>query len=261
MVMASLDVLLNPVGCMPNERLRAALLEHGLTPAVLGDEIGVDHKTVERWISLGRIPYRRHRYAVAARLAVDEAYLWPEALSREQVTAASDSEVLAIYPHRSDVPDEVWERLFSAAEQEIGILVYAGIFLAEAAAVQKILLAKARAGVRVRVLLGDPDSPQVVERGADEGVGDSMAARIRNALVLFRPLRTASGTEFRLHQTTLYNSIFRGDDQLLVNTHIYGLAGAYAPAWHLRKVAGGEIVTTYLDSFERVWETAVPIPE
>ena len=130
---------------MPNERLRAALLEHGLTPAVLGDEIGVDHKTVERWISLGRIPYRRHRYAVAARLAVDEAYLWPDALSREQVTAASDSEVLAIYPHRSDVPDEVWERLFSAAEHEIGILVYAGIFLAEEAAVQKIL---ARQGPR-----------------------------------------------------------------------------------------------------------------
>ena len=80
--------------------------------------------------------------------------------------------------------------------------------------------------MRVRVLLGDPDSPQVAERGDDEGVGDSMAARMRNALVLFRPLRAASGAEFRFHQTTLYNSIFRGDDQLLVNTHVYGLAGA-----------------------------------
>ena len=115
---------------MPNERLRAALLEHGLTPSTLGDEIGVDHKTVERWISLGRIPYRRHRYAVAARLAVDEAYLWPDALAREQVAAASDSEVLAIYPHRSDVPRELWERLFNLAEREIGVLVYAGLFLA-----------------------------------------------------------------------------------------------------------------------------------
>ena len=246
---------------MPNERLRAALLEHGLTPAALSEQIGVDHKTVERWISLGRIPYRRHRYAVAARLTVDEAYLWPDALSREQVTEASNSEVVAIYPHRSDVPDEVWEQLFSSAEQEIGILVYAGIFLAEEAAVQKILAAKARAGVRVRVLLGDPDSPRVAERGADEGVGESMAARVRNALVLFRRLRATGGAEFRFHQTNLYNSIFRGDDQVLVNTHVYGLAGAYAPAWHLRKVAGGEIVSTYLESFERVWEIATPVPE
>ena len=57
---------------MPNERLRATLLERGLTPAALGDELGVDPKTVERWIS-GRTPYRKHRFAVAARLGVDES--------------------------------------------------------------------------------------------------------------------------------------------------------------------------------------------
>ena len=245
---------------MPNERLRAALLERGLTPVALGQEVGVDHKTVERWIA-GRIPYRKHRYMVAARLGMDEVYLWPDALSRDQVAVASESEVLAVYPHRSDVPDELWERMFSAAEQEIGILVYAGLFLAEKAAVQKILLAKARAGVKVRVLLGDPASQQVAERGADEGIGEGLAARVRNTLVLYRALRAVSGVEFRFHRTVLYNSIFRGDDQLLVNTHVYGVPAAYAPAWHLRRVAGGEIARTYLESFERVWDDAVPVPE
>src|SRR5690242_15790169 len=108
---------------MPNERLRAALLEHGLTPMLLADRVGVDHKTVERWIA-GRLPYRRLRYAVAAQLGVDESYLWPGALSREQVWAASNSEVVAIYPHRSDVPLEAWRHLFKGAEREIGVLVY-----------------------------------------------------------------------------------------------------------------------------------------
>ena len=115
-VLPSLTSSRPPVGCMPNERLRAALLQRGLTPATLGGQIGVDQKTVERWIA-GRIPYRRHRYEVASRLGVDEVYLWPEALSRDQVTAASESEVLAIYPHRSDVPRDILGRLFSAAEQ------------------------------------------------------------------------------------------------------------------------------------------------
>ncbi len=178
----------------PNERLRAALLERGLTPVKLSDELGVDHKTVERWVG-GRLPYRRHRYALAARLGVDEAYLWPDALSDGQVAAASRSEVVAVYPHRSDVPRAVWERLFSAAEREIGVLVYAGLFLAEDTALQKILAGKARAGVPVRVLLGDPQSPQVADRGADEGVDDAMAAKIRNALVLHRELRQADGAE------------------------------------------------------------------
>ena len=245
---------------MPNERLRAALLERGITPAALGEELGVDHKTVERWIA-GRLPYRRHRYAVASRLKVDEAYLWPGALSRDQVAAASLSEVLAIYPHRSDVPRDAWERLFAAAEREIGVLVYSGLFLAEDAAVQKILANKASAGVLVRVLLGDPASPQVAERGADEGVDDAMAAKIRNSLVLYRGLRGIEGAEFRFHKTVLYNSIYRGDDQLLVNTHIYGITAALAPVWHLRKVAGGEITATYMESFERVWESAIPVPE
>jgi transcriptional regulator with XRE-family HTH domain len=119
---------------MPNERLRAALLERGITPAALGGELGVDHKTVERWIS-GRIPYRKHRYAVASRLGVDEVYLWPDALPRELVGAASESELLAVYPHRWEVPRDAWERLFASAGQEIGILVYSGLFLAEDAGV------------------------------------------------------------------------------------------------------------------------------
>jgi transcriptional regulator with XRE-family HTH domain len=245
---------------MPNERLRTALLERGLTPAKLGEELGVDHKTVERWIA-GRTPYRRHRFAVASRLKVDEVYLWPDALSRDQVAAASDSEVLAIYPHRSDVPRDLWEQVFAAAERDIGVLVYSGLFLVEDVGVQKVLEDKACSGVRVRVLLGDPDSPQVAERGISEGIGDAMAARVRNGLVMLRSLRGAEGAEFRFHQTILYNSIYFGDDQLLVNTHVYGLPAFHAPVWHLRRVAGGEIASTYLDSFERVWEAATPVPE
>jgi hypothetical protein len=38
------------------------------------------------------------------------------------------------------------------------------------------------------------------------------------------------------------------------------MTAARAPVWHLKKVAGGEIAGTYLESFERVWESAVPVP-
>jgi hypothetical protein len=79
--------------------------------------------------------------------------------------------------------------------------------------------AKAGSGVRVRILLGDPDSQVVTDRGEDGGVGDAMAAKIRDALALYRPLRSAGGVEVRFHRTILYNSIYRADDQVLVNTH------------------------------------------
>ncbi|PRX98165.1 helix-turn-helix domain-containing protein [Allonocardiopsis opalescens] len=243
---------------MANERLRAALLERGLTPAQLAEKVGVDPKSVERWIN-GRLPYRKHRYTVAALLKVEETYLWPEGLTKEQTAAASESEIVAIHPHRWAVPRDAWSRLFSSAESEIGILVYSGFFLADDSGLLRLLADKAAAGVRVRVLLGDPDSAEVAQRGADEGIGDAMAAKIRNVIVLYKPLRGADGAEIRLHSTTLYNSIYRADDQLLVNTHIYGTPAGNAPVFHLRKVAGGGMVTTYVDSFERVWEGARPL--
>ncbi|MFI7067063.1 helix-turn-helix domain-containing protein [Kribbella sp. NPDC050124] len=245
---------------MANERLRAAMLENGLTALTLAADLGVDIKTVERWVN-GRMPYRRYRYAVSSRLGVDEGYLWPDALTKDQVTAASASEVIAVYPHRSEVPRDAWRRLFESADEEIGVLVYAGLFLAEDAGLHRIIRKKAKAGARVRFLVGDQRDQHIAERGEQEGVGDAMAAKIRNALVLYNPLRDVEGIEFRMHRTVLYNSIYRADDQLLVNSHVYGASASHAPVWHLRKVAGGEFVSVYLESFERVWDTAVPLSE
>lgn len=244
---------------MRNERLRALLLERGQTPDKLAEAVQVDPKTVERWITRGRIPYRNHRFAVASFLGVDESYIWPDALGRDEVAAVSDSEVVAVWPHRSEVPRDVWGHLFGQAVREIGVLVYSGLFVSEDAGIQKIFRDKAGAGVRVRILLGDPDSPVVARRGDDEGAGDAQPAKIRNALALYRPLRKVAGVEFRFHRTVLYNSIYRADDQVLVNTHLFGVTAPHAPVWHLRKLPGGELASLYIGSFEQVWETAVPV--
>jgi transcriptional regulator with XRE-family HTH domain len=244
---------------MPNDRLRATMLERNVTQAQLAEAAEVDPKTVERWISTGRSPYRRHRYAVAARLGVDETYLWPDALSRDEVANASESEIINIYPHRWTVPSDLWRNFFDNAQQDIGVLVYSGLFIAEDAGIQRVFRQKADAGAAIRILLGDPDSEFVAQRGVEEGIGDTMSARIRNAIVLYKPLRNLAGIEFRLHNTVLYNSIYRADDQVLVNTHIYNFPASQAPVLHLRRVAGGDMVNTYLESFDQVWDQATPL--
>jgi hypothetical protein len=137
------------------------------------------------------------------------------------------------------------------------------LFLAEDTGIQRLLEEKARAGVRVRVrvLLGEPDGSAIAQRGEEEGIGDAIGAKARNAIALYRPLRQIDGVEFRLHDTILYNSIYRADDELLVNTHVYGNAASNAPVFHLRGVAGGDMVALYRDSFERVWDGAKPLTE
>jgi hypothetical protein len=87
--------------------------------------------------------------------------------------------------------------MFAQAEEEIDVLAYSALFLAEDITASTILRDKAKTGVRVRIALGEPNGPQVTTRGAEERIGDGMSARIRTALVGFRPLVEA-GAELRL---------------------------------------------------------------
>ena len=41
---------------------------------------------------------------MASFLGVDESYIWPDALGRDEVAVVSESEVVAVWPHRSEVP-------------------------------------------------------------------------------------------------------------------------------------------------------------
>ena len=90
------------------------------------------------------------------------------------------------------------------------------------------------------------------------GIDDAAPPVIRNALALYRPLNEVENVEIRLHQTVLYSSIYRADDQLLVNQHAYGIPAAQAPVFCLRNSPRGEMAALYSDSFERVWTGARP---
>lgn len=237
-----------------NQPLRNAMMAAGLQQLDLASRLAVDPKTVERWVA-GRVPHPANRSAIAELLNCSEHELWPQS-STPGGLGRRGEEVRRVYPHRWAVPREVWVRHFERAEQEISILVYSGLFLVEDAGMVALLGDKALSGVRVRILLGNPDAAQVIQRGNDEGVGDSVANRIRNALALLRPLAGIEGAQLKLHRAILYNSLFRSDDELLVNSHIYGIAAPSAPVLHLWRTEDGSMVQTYLESFERVWDSA-----
>jgi transcriptional regulator with XRE-family HTH domain len=240
-----------------NEPLRRALLQARLREDDIAARLGVDPKTVRRWLN-GRVPYPCNRAAIAELVGADEVDLWPDAGG--PLTKRTRPEGMgAVYPHRWAVPREVWARLFGSAEHDIAILAYSALFLAEDAGILRILADKGCAGVGVRIALGDPDGPNIAERGEEEGIGDAMAAKIRNALTLYRPLGAVENIEVRLHRTVLYNSIYRADHELLVNQHTYGIPAAQSPVFCLSDSGSGEMAAVYLDSFERVWASAMPL--
>jgi transcriptional regulator with XRE-family HTH domain len=239
-----------------NEPLRRALLRARLREDVVAARLGVDPKTVRRWLN-GRVPYPHNRAAIAELVGADEAGLWPDAGGL--LAARSRPEELGtVYPHRWAVPRDVWTRLFASAKHEIDILAYSALFLAEDAAILRIIADKGRAGVSVKIALGDPDGPNVAARGEEQGVGDAMA-KIRNGLALYRHLCAVENIEIRLHRAVLYNSIYRADEQIFINQHVYSAPAMHAPVFCLRDSHGGEMTAIYLDSLKRVWASALPL--
>lgn len=240
-----------------NERLRDALEKRGITSEQLAEKVQVDPKTVERWISYGRSPHAKTRRAIAAHLGESERYLWPQAISQEKVQQVSESEVIKVYPHRSAVPVDLWDRLFASATSHVDILVYVGMFMTEKPGLLEQLQAKGADGARVRLLFGDRDSEAVIQRSVDEGIGrNTISAKIDHALAFFASLADHPGVEIRTHGTVLYNSIYRFDDEMVVNPHVYGKIASHAPAMHVRRLAAGDLFSTYADSFDAIWDGA-----
>jgi hypothetical protein len=79
-----------------------------------------------------------------------------------------------------------------------------------------------------------------------------MSSKVHNVLTYYNELQDVENIAVYYHDTTLYNSIYRFDDEMLVNTHLFGTPAAYAPVLHLRRLAGGEIFENYTSSFNRV---------
>ncbi|WP_340563792.1 helix-turn-helix domain-containing protein [Streptomyces sp. GSL17-111] len=231
----------------------------GWTYATLAAKAEVDPKSVERWVNLGRTPRRTTAMQAAEALGEDVHALWPT-LRQVRSARAISPELMALYDERADVPVSAFTDMLGQAREHIDVLVYAAVFLHEAyPRLNDLLRERATEGCSVRVAIGDADSDNVQQRGQEERFGHGIESRCRLALMHYRPLLGVPGIEIRTHGTTLYNSIYRADDQMLVNAHVWGVNAYGAPVWHMRRHDNGRIFNTYAQSFDAVWATATPV--
>lgn len=245
-----------------NERLRAAMAAKKVSTSALAEHVGVDTKTVERWINRGRLPHRVNRELIAERLDADAAYLWPESEDTASLIRASQAELIGFYPSRAGLPMDTWTMLIDKSVEAIDLLAFGGSFLHDSVpdCVQR-LARRARDGVRIRLLFGDPDSAAAHLRGEEEGIGDMLAARCRHTWNQFAPLIGLPNVTAAEHGSTLYNSIFRFDSEMLINTHRFGSPAGQNPIIHLHAASEGTMFSAYLASYEAVWREAKPLGE
>jgi transcriptional regulator with XRE-family HTH domain len=244
---------------VPNTALRQAMADARMTEQALARRVGVDEKTVSRWVAQDdRIPHPRHRWAACEALGADEAMIWPDAI-RDAVKTGPDREIAAVYPYRSAVPAALWRKLITTAVTSITLAGYTSYFLwIEQPNLAATLTRKARQGCQVRFLVGDPDSPVTTSREDIEATPLTVSTRIAVTLEQLDRLRGTGGIEARFSDRHIAMSVFTFDNDMIVTPHLANLAGHESPAFHLHRRQNDGIYDRFALHVAALWDTARP---
>jgi hypothetical protein len=173
--------------------------------------------------------------------------------------ATGTAEIVNAYPYRSHFTNAAWWDLISGATKQIDLLGYTLYFLSlDHPQLIETLREKCANGCVVRATIADPDSEHVAYRDQEEDQPITIVARIKSTIKHFAPLVGVEGFELRYHNTPLYNSIFRFDDDMLVTPHLYATPGSAAPLLHLRNLGTNGLFTRFAGHFEGMWSSARP---
>jgi hypothetical protein len=173
---------------MANDRLRAAMQAAHMDIEDVARAVGVDPKTVQRWL-MGRIPRPRHRWKLVDLLNEQEDLLWPKD-GGSAVAARHTSEIVSAYTHRADAPLSLWSRLLFRSRKQVDLLGCAMLFFPEQHPELPAFVAERceATSLKVRIILLDPDCDEARARDELEGLGGTLPARITTTLQHFAPL-------------------------------------------------------------------------
>lgn len=250
------------LGGSVNVALRDAMSGVGMTRSRLARIVGVDEKTVDRWLaSEARVPRAPARTAVAEALEVSAEMLWPKAV-RDAIKTGTDREVVATYAYRNTCPPTVWSSLIDGAKRQITFAGYTNYFIwQEQPKAAERLRAKAEAGVQVRFVVGDPESEVTRKREQVENNPLTVGTRIRMTLAQLQQLGPLPGLEARFSDEHIALSVFLFDDQALVTPHIANLLGHESPMLHLRRLQPDGMFDRFAQHVEALWAGARPVPD
>ncbi|GAC1441345.1 MAG: DUF5919 domain-containing protein [Mycobacteriales bacterium] len=242
-----------------NDYLERSMRSAGLTPKALAAKAGTVEKTVRRWLRGQTTPYLTNQYAIAAALNVDREALWPDSPDAQSPLDAPDTDLVTLYPGRSDVPPDLWTEL-AAARGDIELLSNDLNWFTDAhpAHVEALIL-RAHSGGRVNLALLDPDG--IDTTSSTDALED--AALSRRSLRQFDALLhvdRAVHSQIRLHPGSRL-TILRFADDMLVQPVLDGVPAALAPVLHLRRATEAGAFNRYLAHLQHVWAHASLVPK
>ncbi|WP_104393715.1 DUF5919 domain-containing protein [Nocardia nova] len=240
---------------MPNERLREALLRSGLTPQSVAAEIKVDAKTVERWITKGRMPYPKHRFAIAALVNEPESFLWPEAAPRRQF-----ADVEAVFPTRAEFveampPREIFKNATSIDMAGLSLNLLCQQYSDRE--IEKLLKSRCL----FRCLFLDPAGNYIREREKEEGHNPGLLSNLTeiniSSMTRLRARVGADASEFMLIRTydqpIRFNITVVNKTECIAQPYLPTARGVESPTFVSRRTDQPGIFDTFSQVFESLW--------
>jgi transcriptional regulator with XRE-family HTH domain len=216
--------------------MRTAITRSGLTLEEFADIVGVDVKTVQRWLA-GRVPYAGNRARVAGALDTTEHALWPDAVPVPTTTEAHElttpvtGDAIAGYGHAADPAAPNGAALLGRAVERIEIAVPN---LASQPDLVELLRTSGANGRQSRIIIEDPDEQVEALLGLD-------------------------GVEIRASPAGEDHILYRADDEMLLLLTRIGSASASPPIIHLRRQTDGGLFDRLADDFDDCWLEATPL--
>lgn len=231
---------------MLNYRLKNALEIAKLHYDDVAQELGVDPKTVHRWIYNGRVPYKRNRSRLAAILGEAEGYLWPD-------TAVGSSnevmrmELVSVYAQSEAVSTQVWDSLVDQTRTNIDLMAGSTqLLLQQIPRFIRIVSRLRNRDVQIKMLVADP-----LGGGAWASKPPEASVDTDDSIEPF--LTLAPNLDVRLHRLIVGSSIFRFDDQMMVVSHFPGRMATQSPVLYFRRLAQDGLFDHYSDTFQHIW--------
>ncbi|MGV8966580.1 MAG: hypothetical protein ACOH2F_09890 [Cellulomonas sp.] len=192
---------------------------------------------------------------MATALNVDRVELWPA--SPQRLPAVRPKDMVAEYRTRSQVPPALWIEPLRRTVRRIDVRVHAGPeFFLGSPDLRSHLKARADEGVKIRLLLGAPDSESVACRGKELGI--DVAAQVREVLRYLEPVMGYPGIEIRLDETSLFYTLYAFDNLMIVNSTLNYVPESMSSHLELRRAEPDGVFDFYMQNFELLWSLGAP---
>lgn len=212
---------------MANDNLRQALDSAHIQPDDFAEQIGVDIRTVRRWLS-GRPPYPRHRTKIAQALQIPEQALWPDL---PPPTHPQARDLITGYPSADSIGIPSPEGLIQAAGEQIDLLDHTLAEYLAPSGLTELLLTRASEGVLIRIMVAAP--------------GYHLA-----------PLLNQPGIEVRAVGLGEQQTVHRYDDDMLVTVPLAGNASEPPLLLHIQRRGSGGLFDRFASHYQDSWDTA-----